>query len=449
MLSNNMEMASCSSSESEGEKDHQKTRRKLSFGSCMTKGDNQSKRSPVHCSNCGHPGNKRDHMTSGCPLCENVVEGTDTSNSGCRKKTKGFQCVCKDCSKKWKLKKRRQQQGWWEKFQSKMAKTDGFPSEHIINIFLRPGLSNLADDGTPADLIKWHTPNLEGLEKFLALHLYWEPYYVRQRVLPLLSHACLKAMALREGSEQRPIAVESTEEMINGLFTPHSIERIKVDHFKPYYMLRWQCLGGHPSDDEWLGLGRKNSQSFKRDELEQEQVGLDDDANACTINVETGDLGSQCVFTTNENMELVKEACPKLVEAFLQDQAMKEELKTKKKKGSKRKKEESENTGHHQLSITTFFKCKKGEGNIRMYDSSYKLTLDPPDLGSKTWETSVSGSGRQNQVIEVPDEDCYMIKPSAFQRSAEQARTDCSTLSSSTKIDAPTHVRRKLFPSMH
>jgi hypothetical protein len=45
---------------------------------------------------------------------------------------------------KWKLKKRRQQQGWWEKFQSKMAKTDGFPSEHIINIFLRPGLSNLA-----------------------------------------------------------------------------------------------------------------------------------------------------------------------------------------------------------------------------------------------------------------------------------------------------------------
>jgi hypothetical protein len=45
---------------------------------------------------------------------------------------------------KWKLKKRRQQQGWWEKFQRKMAKTDGFPSEHIINIFLRPDSSNLA-----------------------------------------------------------------------------------------------------------------------------------------------------------------------------------------------------------------------------------------------------------------------------------------------------------------
>jgi hypothetical protein len=99
MSANNMEMASYSSSESEGEKDHQKIRCKLSFGSCVTKGDNQSKRSPVHCSNCGHPGNKRDHMTSGCPLCENVVEVTDTSNSGCRKKTKGFQCVCKDCSK--------------------------------------------------------------------------------------------------------------------------------------------------------------------------------------------------------------------------------------------------------------------------------------------------------------------------------------------------------------
>jgi hypothetical protein len=128
---------------------------------------------------------------------------------------------------------------------------------------------------------------------------------------------------------------------------------------------------------------------------------------------------------------------------------MKEELKTKKKKISKRKKEESENTGHHQLSITTFFKCKKREGNIRMCDPSYKLTLDPPDLGSKTWETSVSGSGRQNQVIEDPDEDCYMINPSAFQRSAEQTRTVCSTLSGSTKIDAPTRVRRKLFPSMH
>lgn len=184
-------------------------------------------------------------------------------------------------------------------------------------------ISHAADDGTPAELIKRHTPNLEGLEKFLALHLYWEPYYVHQRVLPLLSHTCLKVMALREGSEQRPSAVESAEEMINGLFTPHSIQRIKVDHFKPYYMLRWQCLAGHPSDDEWLGLGRKNSQSFKRHESEQEQVGLDDDANACTINVETGDLGSQCVFTTNENMELVKEACPKLVEAFLQDQVRK------------------------------------------------------------------------------------------------------------------------------
>ncbi len=196
---------------------------------------------------------------------------------------------------------------------------------HVFGLWLsnRVWISHAADDGTPADLIKWHTPNLEGLEKFLALHLYWEPHYVRQRVLPLLSHTCLKAMALREGSEQRPSAVESTEEMINGLFTPHSIERIKVDHFKPYYMLRWQCLAGHPSDDEWLGVGRKNSQSFKRDELEQEQVGLDDDANACTINVETGDLGGQCVFTTNENMELVKEACPKLVEAFLQDQVRK------------------------------------------------------------------------------------------------------------------------------
>ncbi len=84
-----------------------------------------------------------------------------------------------------------------------------------------------------------------------------------------------------------------------------------------------------------------------------------------------------------------------------------------------------------------------------MCDPSYKLTLDPPDLGSKTWETSVSGSGRQNQVIEDPDEDCYMINPSAFQRSAEQTRTVCSTLSGSTKIDAPTRVRRKLFPSMH
>lgn len=42
------------------------------------------------------------------------------------------------------MKKKTKHKDWLEKYCSKMASTDGFPKESIIDIFLRPGETNLA-----------------------------------------------------------------------------------------------------------------------------------------------------------------------------------------------------------------------------------------------------------------------------------------------------------------
>lgn len=45
-----------------------------------------------HCSNCGHPGSKKDHLKLACEYC-NVCGDTE-----CFPKPVGFKCECVNCS---------------------------------------------------------------------------------------------------------------------------------------------------------------------------------------------------------------------------------------------------------------------------------------------------------------------------------------------------------------
>jgi hypothetical protein len=87
-----------SDSETELDDDENETCRKLNFEIFSSAGF-ESQKSPSHCSNCGHPGTKRDHAMYRCSACrmdENTVEAAE---HGCVKKGKGFQCLCMACAK--------------------------------------------------------------------------------------------------------------------------------------------------------------------------------------------------------------------------------------------------------------------------------------------------------------------------------------------------------------
>lgn len=52
-----------------------------------------------HCSFCGHPGSKRDHMKGSCECC------VKNDNEGCMRKPEGFKCDCFFCGMVWPLSK--------------------------------------------------------------------------------------------------------------------------------------------------------------------------------------------------------------------------------------------------------------------------------------------------------------------------------------------------------
>lgn len=49
-----------------------------------------AKKKPSHCTFCGHPGSKRDHLKNSCGNCS-VTKG------GCQEKPEGFKCDCTSC----------------------------------------------------------------------------------------------------------------------------------------------------------------------------------------------------------------------------------------------------------------------------------------------------------------------------------------------------------------
>jgi flap endonuclease GEN len=171
-----------------------------------------------------------------------------------------------------------------------------------------------AENGVP--LIYWKKPDVEALVEFLACKQNWEPSYIRQRMLPMLSTIYLREMA---SSPSTPLLLYDQYEF-------YSIQRIKIRHGYPYYLVKWK-IATH---------GMVSSASTKKSETEGEiykmVVWSDDDDEDVTMAFESPELldepdvpqvltDDSCSFLlTDEDIQHVSAAFPKETEKFKEEQ---------------------------------------------------------------------------------------------------------------------------------
>lgn len=144
-----------------------------------------------HCSLCGHPGSKRSHLKFACEYC------SPSSFEGCIKKPVGFKCSCSSCDMERKQKEQKKNENWQIKVCEKISMEQNFPNDEIIGIYLSNNQGNFIDVGQ----LCWEDPNAEMVVDFLVYHQSWEPSYMRQKMLPMLSTIFLRKMALYSSND--------------------------------------------------------------------------------------------------------------------------------------------------------------------------------------------------------------------------------------------------------
>ncbi|KAH7301809.1 hypothetical protein KP509_23G044300 [Ceratopteris richardii] len=269
--------------------------------------ESTSVRKDHHCSRCGHPGTIRSHVKLGCEKCLSEASSRCMDEQGCRPKGKDFKCTCEYCMRMESIKRNCKEEGWKLKICQKISATRGFPNKSIIEIFMSPESETLGDISRLSLTCK--SPNLEALEEFLEMQLHWEKSYVRRKLLPLLSFYCLRETAAMRSSPNPFIRAPS----INGIYVPHSIQRIKILFSKPLYRLRWAQSTATNSQDDWLDLYMPPNSYI---------ANLDDGLDLMVSDLQTERIGNNLLFTTDEDMMLVKYAYPDIVLEFEKEQEL-------------------------------------------------------------------------------------------------------------------------------
>ncbi|KAF8701157.1 hypothetical protein HU200_033819 [Digitaria exilis] len=311
-----------------------------------------TKRSP-HCSHCGHPGSKKNHSKVGCNYC--LVDALEN----CVEKPAGFKCECPSCDKAREIKEQKKHENWQIKVCKRIAAETNFPNEEIIKLYL--GDNNLdKEKGVP--LLIWNKPDVEALVDFLTYSQNWEPSYIRQTMLPMLSTIYLREVA---SSPSTPLLLYDQYEF-------DSIQRIKIRYGHPYYLVKWR-----------RGTASINSNmSGKKPVTEEETssggiVVLDeDDEEVDAVVCESAELLDEpdipqvlsddgcCFLLTDEDIQLVSAAFPKETARFQEEQRLKEaKSRSRKSKSSANSSLETPNGPRPsgvQLSIKDFYRLKKG-----------------------------------------------------------------------------------------
>ncbi|KAL3536885.1 hypothetical protein ACH5RR_000251 [Cinchona calisaya] len=288
-----------------------------------------------HCSLCGHPGSKKAHLKSACQYCSSFI------GEGCMQKPVGFKCNCSVCNLDQKAKQKQKKENWQLKICKKIALEPNFPNMEIVEMYLRE--NNGIDDDRH---ISWANPKTELLIDYLAYSQNWEPSYIRQRMLPLLSTIFLREMA---SDPQNNLLCEQYEF--------HSIHRVKVRFGHQLYVVKWK----KPEKTVADAVFTTAEESSVQQELEEaeETIDLLDEPDVPQVQNDDG-----CWYLlTDEDIELVRNAFPEKVEEFLMEQELKE---TK----SKRKKPKSESPRGVQLSITEFYRSSKVLGETKSPEST-------------------------------------------------------------------------------
>ncbi|MQM04257.1 hypothetical protein Taro_037053 [Colocasia esculenta] len=316
-------------------------------------------RSP-HCSNCGHPGSKRIHLTTACVLCN--VSG----NVNCVSKPPGFKCECSACSKVRQSKQQRKHENWRVRVCQKISAEEKFPNYQIIEIYLNNSRNCSGSAENEDHSLLWKNPKIDDLVDFMAYYQNWEPSYTRQRLIPMLTTIFLREM----------VSNPQAGLLLCGQYEFHSIQRIKIRCSHPFYVVKWTRVscGSNSQVDEQsdLQLG---------DTLEvNEPADLLDEPDVPLILIDDG-----CWFmATDENMELVQAAFPEEVDRFLEEKELKES-KSRKKKGTPSDKLDSPKSTGIQLSITEFYRSTKVASQPR----SGKEPAEKPSKG---------GSGEKRRI---------------------------------------------------
>ncbi|GAV92000.1 XPG_N domain-containing protein/XPG_I domain-containing protein [Cephalotus follicularis] len=291
-----------------------------------------------HCSFCGHPGNKRVHFKFSCDYCG--ISNTE----GCVKKPEGFKCNCSSCDQDRKYKEQRRNEIWQIKVCAKIAIEPNFPNEEIMEMYLCQNHGNFNANEGPC--ISWGSPDTEMLVDFLAFHQFWQPSYVRQRMLPMLSTIYLREMA-----------ASPVKTFLHQQYEFDSIQRVKVRYGIKSYVVKWKKAAIMDSVLYEIPCEKSNVRQEEFMEVD-ESFDLLDEANVPQIHGENG----HWFLLTDENMELLRSAFPEEVDRFLQEKELKE-LKRRKSsvlgsEGSNENPESLKSKGV-QLIITEFYRSTK------------------------------------------------------------------------------------------
>ncbi|CAI0471967.1 unnamed protein product [Linum tenue] len=320
-------------------------------GSPMLLADDSSpKLRPAHCSVCGHPGSKRAHSKSSCQDCH------PSGGKGCMKKPNGFRCKCTCCDREREARQLKRHENWYTKVCEKIAREQNFPNDEIIEMYLCNDNGNIT--GKPSDggsCISWQQPETDMLVDLLVFRQHWEPSYIRQRLLPMLSTIYLREMA------------QQTEKnsMLNGQYEFDSIQRIKIRYGHKALVVKWRRGGSSIGSDRNLCLVDDKDQK-KIVEIVDESSDDSEEWEETGVHV---DNEGQFVLT-DEHMELVRGAFPGEVSKFLLEKELKESKRKRSRTGGSGNKSENLKSRGVQLSITEFYRSSKMQVSANQGDTA-------------------------------------------------------------------------------
>ncbi|XP_057980559.1 flap endonuclease GEN-like 1 [Malania oleifera] len=293
-----------------------------------------------HCSLCGHPGSKKSHYKFACEHCKT------NATEGCIRKPVGFRCACFSCDADRKEKELKKHENWRIKVCKKISMQHNFPNDEIIDMYLSSHHGYFCANDGPC--LSWESPKMEMLVDFLAYHQLWEPSYIRQRMLPMLS-----TIFLREK------ASNPTKSLLIGQYEFDSILRVKIRFGHPFYLVKWKKAASTKGSISHTTFIQESDDIHCEEVMEiNESVDLLDEPDGLQVHVDDG-----CWFLlTDENTELVRGAFPGEVKRFLDEKELKE---LKRRKKSVLSSDEAHGSSGSpksrgvQLNITEFYRSTK------------------------------------------------------------------------------------------
>lgn len=153
--------------------------------------------------------------------------------------------------------------------------------------------------------MSWESPKIEMLIEFLSFHQNWEPSYVRQKLLSMLSTIYLREKATGRG-----------EALLHNQYEFDSIHRTKMRYGHQLFVVKWRKVTGDVAGSaiKRVPTEQTDQEPWESDEVE-EPVDLLDEADVPLIHVDDGNW----FLLTDEDMELVRAAFPKEVDQFLRE----------------------------------------------------------------------------------------------------------------------------------